>query len=85
MIVIETVIVHVHGNDTVEVIATVDERAPQWGNGSDHVQGGVHVQVHGHGHGPDHVYVNADRSRSRPARRGIVTNHETSTYSGVDD
>ena len=79
MIVIETVIVHVHGNDTVEVIATVDERAPQWVNGSD----GVHVQVHGHGHGPDHVNVNvnvnanANANRSLPARRGIVRNHET--------
>ena len=42
VIVIDTVIVavHVHGNDTVEVIATVDAPAPQWGNGSDHDQGG---------------------------------------------
>jgi len=81
VIVIATVIVavHVHGNDTVEVIATVDDSAPRQVNGSDHDQGGVHVQVHGHDHGPDHINVNAarSRSRSRPARRGIVRNHES--------
>jgi len=67
------VAVHVHGNDTVEVIAIVDERGPQWVNGSDHDQGGVHVQVHGHGHGPDHVNVDARQRRpitikARPSR-----------------
>ena len=42
VIVIATVIVavHVHGNDTVEVIATVDESAPRQVNGSEHDQGG---------------------------------------------
>jgi len=42
VLVIATVIVavHVHGNDTVEVIATVDDSAPRQVNGSEHDQGG---------------------------------------------
>jgi len=38
------VIVDVDGNDTVEVIATVDDLARRQVNGSDHDQGGVHVR-----------------------------------------